>query len=77
MVKRQLIVTWYKPEEKLPPEDQTVVCTISGKVKGQNMIYVKALFELEYDKKCGWCSEQCEFEDLTVHGWCDLDPFKG
>lgn len=30
MVERQVIVTWYTPEEKLPEEDVFVVVTLSG-----------------------------------------------
>jgi hypothetical protein len=29
---RQVIVTWYDPAEKLPPEGEDVVVTFSGKI---------------------------------------------
>ena len=31
MTERQVIVTWYTPEEKMPPEDLFVVVTFSGR----------------------------------------------
>ena len=34
MIERQVIVTWYTPEEKLPADDNFMVVTISGKVGG-------------------------------------------
>lgn len=77
MVERQVIVTWYKPEEKLPPEGCTVVATISG--KAGNVVYEKAMVMMDWASDgCGWLSsEGLEFEELTVHAWADLEPYGG
>ena len=38
MVERQTIVTWHKPEEKLPTEDTFVLVTMSGRAGHCNYI---------------------------------------
>lgn len=76
-IERQVIVDWYKPEEKLPEPYLTVVATISGH-RG-NCHYDRALALMEYaDDGCGWMPTEGEdFDELTVHAWCDLDCFEG
>ena len=76
MIERQVIVTWYTPEEKLPPEDMGVIATVSGNVNG-TLIFERALQTAYYDKKEGWYSEEYSFTELTVHAWCDLEPYEG
>jgi len=77
MIERQVIVTWYKPEEKLPPEDESVVVTASG--TDENKIYDHALLIANYaDDGCGWIFDDfSENAEMTVHAWADLDPFGG
>lgn len=76
-IERQVIVTWHKPEEKLPPEYVSVVATISGKRK--NSIYEQAMVMMEWgDDGCGWMPvEGPDFDELTVHAWADLDSYEG
>lgn len=76
MIERQVIVTWYTPEEKLPAEDEGVIATVSGDVNG-TIIFERAVLTVCYDKKEGWYSEDYNFTHLTVHAWCDLEPYKG
>lgn len=78
MIQRQVITTWYTPEEKLPPDGVMVIATISGKVKGQNWDFDHAFAIMEYWEDSGWeYSDGMNFDSLTVHAWCDLDPYGG
>lgn len=79
MVERQVITTWYKPEEKLPKDGVFVVATISGKTR--NITFDHALVTAEYYQGDGWCVEPFDFSLkhawLKVHAWADLEPYKG
>jgi len=75
IIERQVIATWYTPEEKLPPEDWHVLVTVSG--RDGNFIYDHALQIAAWmDDGLGWMVEG--FSDdaqFTVHAWCDIDPY--
>ncbi len=72
----QVIATWYKPEEELPEDGITVVATVSGKVKDKAITYHRALVTAQwFDDGEGWMVDGVEFDELTVHGWCDLDAW--
>lgn len=75
MIERQVIVTWYTPAEKLPEEDISVVATVSGK-SGSNH-YDHAIVNLCWCEDEGWYSDDCDFDCLIVHAWCDLKPYSG
>lgn len=77
VVEKQVIVSWYRPCEKLPPEEwDEVLCTISG--RGKNVIYDHVIVLMGYDKSIGWfCPIDNGLEDFVVHAWCDLEPYKG
>lgn len=79
MTERQVIVTWYTPEEKLPDDDDFVVTSISGKTG--NMTYDHALVVASYWYGEGWLFDGMDPEEsdanITVHAWCDLEPYKG
>ena len=80
VVEKQVIVNWYRPEEKLPPEVWDVVlCTVSGRAKFATFDHVLAL--MSYDKQIGWFIVENfgndEITEFKVHAWCDLDPYKG
>lgn len=74
MEERQVIVTWHRPEEKLPGPGEIVVMSVSG--KGKNMSYDHT-FALGWwlDDGLGWELEGVELTEFTVHAWCDLDPY--
>ena len=74
LVERQVIVTWNKPKEQLPPIDHAVVATVSGYAK--NIVFDHAMVMLQYDT-CGWVSDEYDFMELEVHAWADLEPYKG
>ena len=74
MKERQVIVTWYSPEEKTPEEDVIVVATITGKAKG---IRFNHSFALLIWTEEGWLSLDWDFEELTVHAWADLEIYGG
>ena len=80
IVEKQVIVTWYEPHEKLPPEGMIVAATISGKTG--NITFDHALVMAEwYDDGDGWAVGDFDFSKkgsrLTVHAWADLEPYKG
>ena len=76
-IERQVIVTWYTPKEKLPPDDTSVLVTVSGR-RG-SCLYDRALMIGEFSQDEGWFIEGEELDSLTVHAWCDIEPygFKG
>lgn len=61
MIERQVIVTWYTPEEKLPAEDEGVIATVSGDVNG-TLIFERAVLTVCYDKEEGMV-----FRGLQLH----------
>lgn len=76
LIQRQVIVTWIKPEEKLPPNDVTVIATISG--RAGNNHFERVLLPMEHDDDgSGWWSMSYDFDELTVHAWCDIEPYEG
>ena len=77
MIEQQVIVQWYTPAEKLPPEGDIVVATISGQAGCIHYDHTFAL--VEYYKDDGWymTDKDDEMDELTVHAWCDLEPYKG
>ena len=77
MIEQQVIVQWYTPDEKLPPEGDIVVATISG--QAGCICYDHALALVEYYKEDGWymTDKDDEMDELTVHAWCDLEAYKG
>lgn len=75
MIERQVIVSWYDPEEKLPEEDLIVIATVSGKADGLRL--ERTLLPICYGGNEGWYSPDLQLEEITVHGWCDLEPYKG
>jgi hypothetical protein len=75
MIERQVIVTWYTPEEKLPPVGQFVIATISG--KGEHITYDHSLTLAEWYED-GWAlTDDTKIKEFTVHAWCDLEPYGG
>lgn len=74
MIERQVIVTWYTPDEKVPESDLIVIATISGKADGIQFNHSFApLIWTGYD----WYSIDYDFRELTVHAWCDLEVYGG
>lgn len=77
MVERQVIATWYTPEEKLPEDEIFTVLTISGKVGGVTYDHTFAIGSYYRDE--GWYIEGFEPEEsdanITVNAWCDLEPY--
>ena len=77
LTERQVIVTWYTPEEKLPEEGIFVVATVSG--KGPNVTYDHTLMIAKWWGEEGWEISGLDFdtEEYVVHAWCDLEPYGG
>lgn len=80
VIERQQFVTWYTPDEKLPPKGMIHVVTISGsrRKNGFETIFDHA-FALAswYDDGLGWELEDIDLDEFVVHAWCDLDPYGG
>ena len=77
MIERQVIATWHRPEEKLPPEGQIVVASISGFTKHTTYDHTFALVEW-YGDGLGWeLTDDNNLDEFTVHAWCDLEPYGG
>lgn len=73
---RQVIVTWYLPKKKLPPEDEEVVITFSGKV--HNVIYDHAIGIASYFPGEGWMIDGMDenaSDRMTIEAWADLEPY--
>ena len=73
---RQVIATWYKPEEKLPPADCNTVITFSGKLK--NTIYDHALGIASYFPGEGWGIDGMDenvSDRMTIEAWADLEAY--
>lgn len=80
MIERQVITTWYRPEEKKPEPCMFVVCTVSGRFA--SVTYDHALVIADWcDDEEGWWFQDDFLErhaaDVTVHAWADLEPYKG
>lgn len=80
MVERQTIVTWYKPEEKMPPECIDVVACIS--FKGKHVTYDHAMvignWAADGDDWIFYDPLANRYKDrVTVHAWADLEPYGG
>ena len=75
---RQVIVTWYTPDEKLPPEDESVVITFSGKIN-KYISYEHAIGIGDYLPEKGWLIDGMDWEEsdaMTIEAWCDLDAYE-
>lgn len=73
---RQVIVTWYRPGEKDPPEDYSTIITFSGKAK--NVEYKHALGTASYFTGEGWLIDGLDegtSDRMTIEAWADLDPY--
>lgn len=82
LIERQVFVTWYTPEEKLPEDGIFVVATISGRVG--NITYDHAMTIAEYYEGEGWVMPETEkitrmsdVDHITVNAWADLEPYWG
>ena len=75
MKERQVIVTWFTPEEKMPDEDLFYVVTFSGKDGNQH--YENAIGTGAWYSDGWYIIGLSEDADFTVHAWADLDPFGG
>ncbi|MGO5314053.1 hypothetical protein ACTQ1O_06515 [Bilifractor sp. LCP21S3_A7] len=73
---RQVIVTWYRPAEKDPPADYSVIITFSGKL--QNAEYNHAFGIASYFPGEGWMIDGMDenaSDRMTIEAWADLNPY--
>lgn len=77
MIERQIIVTWYEPSEKLPPNDDLVIVTVSG--TAGNIEYDHALEMASWLSEDGWwfpnIDTENENDEIEVLAWCDLEAY--
>ena len=74
MIERQVFVTWYTPEEKLPEEGMAVVATVSGTAGCVTFDHALVIAEW-FDDGSVWEIEGFITVDITVHAWCDIAPY--
>lgn len=74
-IERQLIATWFTPEERLPKEGDITLVTIVG--KGHSVTYDHCFALAEWWNDDGWFFEDPALRDadITVLTWCDLAPY--
>lgn len=67
MIEKQVIVSWYTPEEKKPEPDVFVILTVSAKVT--NVTYDHALVLATWGEEDGWIFDDplLDGADVTVH----------
>lgn len=76
MTEKQVIVTWYTPKEKMPPENEIVVVTFSGRDKNRTFENTIGLAGWMNDG-LGWLvSELSDQAEFVIQAWCDLDPYE-
>lgn len=81
LIERQVIVTWFTPDEKLPEDGLLVVTSVSGKI--DHITFDHTLMIADYISGEGWFFEypgidtEEEMNAMTVHAWCDLEPYGG
>lgn len=77
MIERQVITTWYTPEERCPEDGIFVVVSASG--KSRNVTLDHALMIAEYYQGEGWTIEGFDHTlkgaYLEIHAWADLEPY--
>ena len=74
-IERQVIVTWFTPEEKLPEEDVCVLATVTA--TAGNKRFIRTVLPVFYCKDEGWYELDYGFTEMKVHAWCDLEPYGG
>lgn len=80
---KRRIITWYTPDEKMPPEDNYVVVSVSGwyiKPSGFKVELDHALMIASWaDDGNGWIVDGINDADneaeINVHAWCDIEPY--
>lgn len=74
-IERQVITTWFTPEEKLPEEDICVLATVTA--TAGNKRFIRTVLPVFYCKDEGWYELDYGFSEMKVHAWCDLEPYEG
>ena len=77
MIERQVIVTWFTPEEKLPPEDVGVLATVTATSRNKRFRFIRTVLPVFYCKDEGWYELDYGFSEMKIHAWCDLEPYGG
>lgn len=85
----QMIVTWFTPEKKDPPEGKDLAITFSGTVVDTESKVCCGKPVVSFDHELGtgrYCSERKSWEIdgfsreesdiLTVDAWADLNPYR-
>ena len=63
----------------MPPNDNFVIATVSGKVGHE--IFDHTFMVANWIEGEGWyfveADSENEMDEITVHAWCDLEPYGG
>lgn len=76
---RQQFVTWYKPDEKIPPEGHYVFVTFSGTIDGHTIYeHAPGVAAFWYEDE-EWELEAPfrRIDNLVIHAWADLELYQG
>lgn len=79
-VERQTIVTWHRPEERLPDDSCFVIVSVSGKFGHVTYDHAFAIGNYVEDDDGWWFDDpllERFHDDVTVHAWADLEPYGG
>lgn len=79
-IERQVIACWYTPKEKMPPEGKQVLVTASCTclINGKEHLFERWMTFAELTP-FGWRINIFGrlVGNLTVHAWCDIEPYRG
>ena len=76
MKERQVIATWYTPEEKLPESDMCVLATVNAASNNLTWLNSFMLLEYSYDDQCWYPWDSIvDLDSLEVIAWCDIAPY--
>lgn len=76
-MRKEINVTCYTPDEKLPPDGEIVMVLISG-FDGAYTRYKNCITSAEFYKDEGWFIKEIDTDIegawVTVHAWVDYGP---
>lgn len=82
MKERQVIATWYTPEEKLPEPGMIVLATVNANTTSLTWISSFMLVEYDYDDKLWYPADVLSVDSyadlvnsLEIIAWCDIEPY--
>ena len=76
MKERQVIATWYTPDEKLPADGMCVLATVNAHADSLTWVRSFMLVEYDHDQKKWYPWDAPEIcESLEIIAWCDIETY--